>query len=204
MGFDFFVTANNHCLDRRDAGAKRTIKRLNEMGIPHAGTYLNEAARDTLCPAIVDVKGVRMAILSYTYGTNGIPVQGNLVVDYINRARIAADIAKAREATADIICACMHWGIEYKLLPVESQRNLANFLIDQGVDLIIGSHPHVVEPMEIRYSEKWGKKVLLVYSLGNFISNQNGTDSRGGAMVKVRLMKQQSGTVSLIRRALKK
>ena len=198
VGFDFFVTANNHCLDRRDAGAKRTIKRLNEMGIPHAGTYLNEAARDTLCPAIVDVKGVRMAILSYTYGTNGIPVQGNLVVDYINRARIAADIAKAREAKADIICACMHWGIEYKLLPVESQRNLANFLIDQGVDLIIGSHPHVVEPMEIRYSEKWGKKVLLVYSLGNFISNQNGTDSRGGAMVKVRLMKQQSGTVSLI------
>lgn len=197
IGFDFFVTANNHCLDRKDAGAKRTIKQLNALHIPHTGTYLNEAARDSLCPHIVEVKGMRMAILSYTYGTNGIEIQGKLVVDYINRNRIARDIAKARDAKADIICVCMHWGIEYKMLPVDSQRSLADFLVDQGADLIIGSHPHVVEPMEMRYSEKWNKKVLLVYSLGNFISNQNGTDSRGGAMVKVKLQKAIDGKVSL-------
>lgn len=198
IGFDFFVTANNHCLDRRDAGARRTIRQLDALGIPHAGTYLDEAARDTLCPQIVDVKGMRMAILSYTYGTNGIGIQGRIVVDYINRNRIASDIAKARNAKADIICVCMHWGIEYKMLPVDSQRNLADFLIDQGADLIIGSHPHVVEPMEMRYSEKWNKNVLLVYSLGNFISNQNGTDSRGGAMVKVKLQKTDVDKVTLM------
>ena len=104
-GFDFFATANNHCLDRRDAGLKRTIHRLDELKMPHAGTYLNAAARDTLCPQMVDVNGIRMAMMSYTYGTNGIPVQGKVVVDYINRERIAADIARAREMNADVICA---------------------------------------------------------------------------------------------------
>ena len=196
-GFDFFATANNHCLDRRDAGLKRTIRRLDELKMPHAGTYLNAAARDTLCPQMVDVNGIRMAIMSYTYGTNGIGVQGKVVVDYINRDRIAADIARARQLQADVICVCMHWGIEYKMLPVEAQRSLADFLVEQGVDLIIGSHPHVVEPMEIRHSDKWNKDVLVVYSLGNFISNQNGTDSRGGALVKASLNRDYLGKVRL-------
>ena len=196
-GFDFFATANNHCLDRRDAGLKRTIRRLDELKMPHAGTYLNAAARDTLCPQMVDVNGIRMAIMSYTYGTNGIGVQGKVVVDYINRDRIAADIARARQLQADVICVCMHWGIEYKMLPVEAQRSLADFLVEQGVDLIIGSHPHVVEPMEIRHSDKWNKDVLVVYSLGNFISNQNGTDSRGGALVKATLNRDYLGNVRL-------
>ncbi|MGN0214494.1 MAG: CapA family protein [Muribaculaceae bacterium] len=197
VGFDFFATANNHCLDRRDAGLKRTIRQLDALNIPHVGTYLNAAARDTLCPQIVDVKGVRMAIMNYTYDTNGIPVQGKVVVDYINRDIIAADIAKAQQMQADLICVCMHWGIEYKLLPDEVQQSLADFIIDQGADLIIGSHPHVVEPMEIRHSEKWNKDVLLVYSLGNFISNQNGTDSRGGALVKVNLSRDMFGKMQL-------
>ncbi len=196
-GFDFFATANNHCLDRRDAGLKRTIRRLDELKMPHAGTYLNAAARDTLCPQMVDVDGIRMAMMSYTYGTNGIGVQGKVVVDYINRDRIAADIARARQLQADVICVCMHWGIEYKMLPVEAQRSLADFLVEQGVDLIIGSHPHVVEPMEIRHSDKWNKDVLVVYSLGNFISNQNGTDSRGGALVKATLNRDYLGKVRL-------
>ena len=196
-GFDFFATANNHCLDRRDAGLKRTIRRLDELKMPHAGTYLNAAARDTLCPQMVDVNGIRMAIMSYTYGTNGIGVQGKVVVDYINRDRIAADIARARQLQADVICVCMHWGIEYKMLPVEAQHSLADFLVEQGVDLIIGSHPHVVEPMEIRHSDKWNKDVLVVYSLGNFISNQNGTDSRGGALVKATLNRDYLGKVRL-------
>ena len=176
---------------------QRTIRQLDALNIPHVGTYLNAAARDTLCPQLVDVKGIRMAMMSYTYGTNGIPVQGKVVVDYINRERIAADIARARELNADVICVCMHWGIEYKMLPVDAQRSLADFLVEQGVDLIIGSHPHVVEPMEIRHSDKWNKDVLLVYSLGNFISNQNGTDSRGGALVKATLNRDLTGKVQL-------
>lgn len=185
-GFDMLLTANNHCMDRRHQGVERTIQVLDSLGIPHLGTYVNQEARRQQVPMLVNLKGIKFAFLCYTYGTNGIPVTGNVVVDLIDRARIAADIATARHAGAQVLCVCLHWGIEYQLQPVESQRTLADWLIEeQGVDLIIGGHPHVVEPMEMRHSNKWGKDVLLVYSLGNFISNQRDIDSRGGAMVKV-------------------
>ncbi|MBR6948475.1 MAG: CapA family protein, partial [Muribaculaceae bacterium] len=140
-----------------------------------------------LIPYIVNVKGVKIAFLDYTYGTNGIPIQGNVIVDFIDQQQIAADIALARERGAHAICVNLHWGIEYQLKPVASQRNLADWLVSQGVDLIIGGHPHVVEPMEVRHSEEFDKDVLLVYSMGNFISNQSDIDCRGGAMVKVSL-----------------
>lgn len=185
-GFDLLLTANNHCMDRRHQGAERTIQVLDSLGMPHLGTYVSQEARRQQVPMLVNLKGIKFAFLCYTYGTNGIPVTGNVVVDLIDRARIAADIATARHAGAQVLCVCLHWGIEYQLQPVESQRTLADWLIEeQGVDLIIGGHPHVVEPMEMRHSNKWGKDVLLVYSLGNFISNQRDIDSRGGAMVKV-------------------
>lgn len=194
-GIDLLLTANNHCLDRRDKGLVRTVSALDHLSIPHIGTYVSASHRDSRLPFIVTVNGIRIAFLAYTYGTNGIGVQGSVVVDYISRALIAADIAAARLAGADAVCVCMHWGIEYELQPVASQRSLADFLVDQGVDLIIGGHPHVVEPMEMRYSSSYRKNVLLVYSLGNFISNQNGVDSRGGAMVKVRLTRLEHGGV---------
>ena len=184
-GFDLFLTANNHCLDRRDKGLKRTVATLDSLGIPHIGTYANAEARRQQMPFITTIKGVKFAMLDYTYGTNGITIQGDVVVDLIDRDLIARDIRDARARGAQVLCVNLHWGIEYQLQPVESQRSLADFLIDQGVDLIIGGHPHVVEPMEIRHSDKYNKDVLLVYSLGNFISNQRDIDSRGGAMVKV-------------------
>lgn len=197
VGFDFVATANNHCLDRRDAGLKRTIQYLERIKMPHAGTYIDAKAREALCPHIVDIDGVKMAVLCYTYGTNGICAQGKVVVDYINREKMAADIARARDAEADLICVVLHWGTEYQLLPKKSQSDLADFLVNQGVDLIIGSHPHVVQPMEIRVNPETGKRSLIVYSLGNFISNQNGADSRGGALVKVRISYSIFGKTSL-------
>lgn len=187
VGFDLFTTANNHCLDRHDRGLMRTLNVLDSLGVAHVGTYRDMADRGRALPKVVDVKGVKIGFLSYTYGTNGIPVQRDAVVDLIDRKQIARDIKAARRAGAQLMCVCMHWGIEYVLKPVAEQRVLADFLVSQGVDLIIGNHPHVVEPWEIRYSPEHGKKVLVVYSLGNFISNQTTIDSRGGAMVKVRI-----------------
>lgn len=184
-GFDLLLTANNHCLDRRDRGLCRTISVLDSLGIPHIGTYVNQTVRAKQMPFITTIKGVKFAMLDYTYGTNGINIQGDVVVDFLDRELMARDIQLAREKGAQVLCVNLHWGIEYELKPVDSQKSLAQFLIDQGVDLIIGGHPHVVEPMEIRHSDKYDKDVLLVYSLGNFISNQTGIDSRGGAMVKV-------------------
>ena len=187
VGFDLFLTANNHCLDRRDKGLVRTCQMLHSLGIPHIGTYRNQQERDRIIPYIVNVKGMKIAFLDYTYGTNGIPIQGDVIVDFIDQQRIADDIALARERGAHAICVNLHWGIEYQLKPVASQRTLADWLVSQGVDLIIGGHPHVVEPMEVRHSKEYDKDVLLVYSLGNFISNQSDIDTRGGALVKVSL-----------------
>lgn len=186
-GFDLFFTANNHCLDRRDAGLRRTVEQLDGMGIPHIGTYINAEARKQQCPYITTLKGIKFAFLTYTYGTNGIPVQGDVVVNYIDKKQIAADIAEARRQGAQVICVGMHWGVEYVLQPTAEVRDQADFLVEQGVDLIIGGHPHVLEPMEIRHSNAYNKDVLLVYSLGNFISNMNDIDCRGGAMVKVKV-----------------
>ena len=184
-GFDLLLTTNNHCMDRGAAGLRRTHAALDRLGIPHVGPYDNPEARGKALPLIKTIKGVRFAFLAYTYGTNGIPVTGGVVVDHLDRTLIAADLEAARRAGAQVLCVCLHWGEEYRLQPTQGQRDLADWLVEQGVDLIIGSHPHVVEPMEMRHSEAYDKDVLLVYSLGNFISNQKDVDSRGGAMVKV-------------------
>ena len=195
VGFDLFLTANNHCLDRRDKGLVRTCQMLDSLHIPHIGTYRDQQERDKRLPYIVNVKGIKIAFLDYTYGTNGIPIQGNVIVDFLDQQLIADDIALARERGAQAICVNLHWGIEYQLKPVASQRTLADWLVSQGVDLIIGGHPHVVEPMEMRYSKEYDKNVLLVYSMGNFISNQSDIDCRGGAMVKVSLRMENGRAV---------
>lgn len=191
-GFDLFLTANNHTLDRRDRGVQRTVATLDSLHIPHLGTYTNATQRSERLPMIKNINGFKVAMLNYTYGTNGITIQGDVVVDYIDRPTIASDIAKARAEGAEIIMAAIHWGNEYQLLPHSSQKELAQFLVDQGVELIIGSHPHVIQPMEMR-TGKDGRKSLVVYSLGNFISNMKTRDTRGGAMVEATLRRDSTG-----------
>lgn len=185
-GFDFFLLANNHILDRRDKGLHRTINLLDSLQIPHSGVWHNAAARDSISPCIVDVKGFKVAMLNYTYGTNGIEVQKDAVVDYIDFARISSDVKKSREKGAELVAVCIHWGDEYKLLPNATQKQMADKLMTLDVDMIIGGHPHVIQPMEMRTNDD-GKPVLLVYSLGNFVSNMKTNDTRGGAMVRVQL-----------------
>lgn len=192
-GFDFILGANNHSLDRRDKGVRRTIDQFDAQGLPYSGIYRNKAERDSIVPVIRNIDGFRVAFLNYTYGTNGIKIQNDVVVDYIDRKKIAADIKKARDAGAEIVAACMHWGVEYVLLPNAEQKKLADFLEGEGVDLIIGGHPHVIQPMEMRKRKSDGKNVLVVYSLGNFISAMRKADTQGGAMVRVRLSRDESG-----------
>lgn len=184
-GFDLFLHANNHCLDRRDAGLVRTLDVLDNLGIPHIGTYRSQSERDSVSPFIATVKGMKIAFLNYTYGTNGIVARKNVVVDYIDKKKISADISKARLLGAELIVACMHWGVEYKLLQNKLQEDLVGFLEKEGVDLIIGGHPHVVQPMELRKNAYSNKNVLVAYSLGNFISAMRTADTRGGVMLRV-------------------
>lgn len=188
-GFDVLLTANNHCLDRRKQGLERTILMLDSLQIPYAGTYINKNARERLYPLIISKNGFRIALLAYTYATNGIEVQSPNIVNYIDKEQILEDIRKARSLKADVIIACMHWGIEYRLLPERQERELADWLIAQGVHHVIGSHPHVLQPMEVRADAYTASRHVVVYSLGNYISNMSAPNTDGGAMVKLELKK---------------
>lgn len=196
-GFDLFLNANNHTLDRGYKGLIKTIETLDKKDIPHIGTYVNKSSREMSVPYIKNIKGIKIAFLNYTYGTNGIKPTNGVKVNYIDTLQIKQDIVKSREVGAEVITVAIHWGEEYNLLPNRSQKKLADFLCNQGVDLIIGGHPHVIQPMEIRHSEKYNKDCLVVYSLGNFISNMKTTDTRGGAMVKVILERDVLGKVKI-------
>lgn len=192
-GFNLFLTANNHTLDRRDRGLHATIDSLDAAGVDHVGTYHNIVARNSILPLVKKISGIKVGFLNYTYGTNGISVTGEAVVDYIDRKQMKNDIARLRNAGAEIITVAVHWGDEYHLIHNSSQSSLADFLVGEGVDLIIGGHPHVIQPMEVRRNEALGKDVLVVYSLGNFISNMKTRDTRGGAVVRVRLVRGADG-----------
>lgn len=188
-GFDVLVTANNHCLDSGKKGLERTVRMLDSLGIPHAGTYRDSIAREKEYPLILDKNGFRIALLNYTYGTNGIGVTAPNVVNYIDKAVIEKDICKARTFRPDLVIVLMHWGTEYRSMPDNGQKELAGWLIGQGVDHVIGSHPHVVQPMELRAGADSVSQQVVVYSLGNYISNMSAPHTDGGAMFKMEFRK---------------
>lgn len=193
-GFDMLLTANNHTLDRKDRGLVRTISMLDSLGVDHIGTYCNDSCRGVNIPFVKDIKGFKVGFLNYTYGTNGITPGRDVIVDYIDTLKISADIRATREAGAEILALAIHWGDEYRLLPNASQKALGKFLLDKGVDLVIGGHPHVIQPMELHTDDGDSlKRQLLVYSLGNFISNMKTSDTRGGVMVRVTLRRAVDG-----------
>lgn len=184
-GFDLFLTSNNHCLDRRDKGLRRTLDVLDSMKVDHIGTYRNAQERAKLVPFIKEINGMKVGFLNYTYGTNGISASDGAEVAYINRDKIKKEIEATRKAGAEIIVAMPHWGVEYVLNENAEQRSLADFMMKEGVDIVIGGHPHVVQPMKVVTDSVSGKKQLVVYSLGNFISNMTKANTRGGALVRV-------------------
>ena len=188
-GFDVLLFANNHCLDKGKRGALRTLHMLDSLGIKHCGVYRDSIDRERRNPLIINRNNFRIAILNYTYGTNGIPVPKPLIVNFIDKETIAEDIFKARRMGADAIIACMHWGDEYVSLPPARIKELSEWLILQGVDHIIGNHPHVIQPMEVRSDTLTPKKSVVVYSLGNLISGMYARARDGGAMVELKLKK---------------
>ena len=191
-GFDVLTTCNNHSCDTREKGLGRTIEKMEETGIQHLGTYRNQAERDSLYPFIIEKNDIRIAILNFTYGTNGIPVPKPYIVNTIDTLQIAADIQKAKALHPDVIIALPHWGIEYAQLPSTEQKQLVDWLLQKGVDHIIGGHPHVVQPFEVRTINN--ENHLVAYSLGNYVSNQSKPNTDGGAMINITLTKQNGHT----------
>lgn len=184
-GFNFFLLANNHCLDRGGKGLARTLHTLDSLEIRNTGIFRDVDERFRSYPLLLRKNGFRLMILNYTYDTNGIRVNAPRIVNYIDTLQIKADIQEAKRFNPDFIIANMHWGVEYQQLPSRAQHRLADWLIKEGADLVIGSHPHVIQPMEIRRDEQGAPVNLIVYSLGNLISNMSEVNTDGGAIVKV-------------------
>lgn len=195
-GFDIFLTSNNHCLDRGKKGIERTIMMLDSIQVKHLGTYLNQEKRELLYPLMIIKNGIRIAMLNYTYGTNGIKVTPPNIVNFIDKNQILKDIESAKLMNADIIIANMHWGDEYFLKPNKEQKDLADFLIKNGVRLVIGGHPHVVQPLDIRKVDDKIESVV-VYSLGNFISGMKKVNTDGGMMIQIDISKDDEGNINI-------
>ena len=211
-GFDFINTASNHCMDSMKAGISSTLDVLDEEGLDHIGTYRTQEEWDANHGVVVkEINGISIAFLSYTYGTNCIPVTGFeyavniLYTDYMDNYadeildvdwdRLDADMEYARGLDTDLICVFVHWGLEYHTEPSQSQQEVADHLFEQGADLVCGGHPHVPEPMEVRHvtdlegNERTG---YLCYCMGNFISCMNDRYTNLTGVTTIELEKNQT------------
>ena len=200
MGLDIITTAGNHCLDMGFSGLSKTIDVLDDTGLKHLGTYKTQEERDQVF--ITDVKGIKIAFINYTYGTNGIPVPSDkeFCVNLIDKDLIKKDIESAKSQNVDMIVACMHWGTEYRTTANAEQEELADFLFQNGVDIILGNHPHVLEPMEKRtvtLEDGTTKDGFVIYACGNFICDQNAENTRNSIILNLTITKHSDEKITI-------
>lgn len=200
IGVDVVSLAGNHALDYGYNGLCRTIDVFDNIGLSHLGTYKTAEEQEKLL--IKDVKGVKIAFINYTYGTNGIslPSGKEFCVNLIDKDLIKKQINQAKEQNVDMIVACMHWGTEYRTTANSEQKDLANFLFENGVNVILGNHPHVLEPMEkktITLQDGTTKEVFVVYALGNFTADQRDEITRDSAILNLTITKNSDSKISI-------
>ncbi|MEM1119405.1 MAG: CapA family protein [Bacteroidota bacterium] len=194
-GFDLLVTANNHSNDAGRTGVVNTIKTLKSHGFYQTGTFKNAEERSLCYPLIVHKNNFKLGFLNYTYDTNGLKTRPPTVVNYIDTVQMKKDLKLAKLLNPDFLIVIMHWGKEYKLVESKKQSRLADWLFQNGADLVIGAHPHVVQPIKLlptqlaTSNQQPATSNLVVYSMGNFISNQTKTNTDGGIMVEIDLTK---------------
>lgn len=193
-GMDVLVTSNNHACDRSKKGILRTIHVLDSLNIKHTGTFKDSMDRVTNNLLILNKNNIKVGILNYTYGTNGLTAPYPTIVNYIDTALITKDIETSKLKQLDKLIVFLHWGLEYQSQPVTDQTKIAAFLFNKGIDIIIGSHPHVLEKMEYHAKTDSTKEQFIVYSLGNFVSDQRTRKRDGGAMVELVLAKVNNQT----------
>ena len=199
-GFDVVLHATNHTMDKGRAGLMNCLNYWSENhpDIKILGANKTQEEYDEVY--IYEQEGIKIALLNYTYGLNGMPMPSDMpfAVDMMEEDKMSADIAKA-EAEADFTVVCLHWGNEYQTYASNNQKMWAEFFLERGVDLIIGTHPHVIQPVEW-YEDESGHKMLVYYSIGNFINSTadsgNGIGARVvGAMAEVEIVRDESGEV---------
>ncbi|MBT2755066.1 CapA family protein [Mesobacillus foraminis] len=187
-GVDIVSTANNHTLDRGEKAIQSAIGYMTKAGLPYVGSFKNPDDKDRL--RILNKNGIDIAYLSYTYGTNGIPVpEGkDYLVNLIDKEAMKEEVHRANKQ-ADVVVMSIHWGNEYQRFPDDIQKELARFLVNEGVDVVFGHHPHVLQPMEWITAGD-GRQGLVVYSLGNFLSGQIWDYKDIGGMASVDIIKK--------------
>lgn len=184
-GVDVAVLANNHCCDRGVSGIRTTVRTLDSLRMLHAGVYVDSASARR--PLILEKEGFRVALLNATYGTNGLPVPKGMVVHQTDTVCLEEQLRSARRDSATHIVLFVHWGEEYRRSPNEEQRRLAAWCRRQGIDAVVGSHPHVAQPVDT--------SARVVWSLGNFVSNQRKRYQDGGLNVRLRLSFSRKPTI---------
>ncbi len=200
IGVDVLSTAGNHALDMGFSGLSRTIDVLDKADISHLGTYKTQEDQDKVL--IKYVKGVKIAFINYTYGTNGISVPSDkkFCINLIDKDLIKKHIETAKNQNADIIVACMHWGTEYQTKQNSEQEELADFLFQNGVNVIIGNHPHIIQPMEKRtvtLEDGSTRDGFVAYALGNFICDQNAVNTRDSIILNLKITKHTDGSITI-------
>ena len=199
-GFDIICHGTNHALDKGKNGLLNCIQfwRTNYPQIGILGIHDSQEDRDSLY--IYEKNGIRVAVLNYTYGTNGISLPAGMpyAVDLLEEEQVVEDIRRAEEI-ADFTIVCPHWGTEYELTPSEEQEAWTGIFLREGVDLVLGTHPHVIEPVEWVTDEETGHKMLVYYSIGNYVNWTSGmgngvSDRMVGGMAEVTLTKQEAET----------
>ncbi len=185
-GADIAMLANNHCCDRGARGIRSTVATLDRLGVAHTGAFADAADHERNRVLRVEHNGVKFAFVNYTYGTNGMPVPSDCMVNLMDTLLMAEDLRLAAE-DADCVVACVHWGEEYRSRPSRNQHRVADFLRRHGADIVVGSHPHVVQPA------KADSNGVIIYSLGNFVSNQRKRYCDGGIIAEVEVVKSAAG-----------
>ncbi len=192
LGLDVMTTANNHTLDIGFNGLVSTLNYLDEAGLKHTGSARTQEEQDTML--LEDLNGIKTAFLAFTYGTNGIPVPSGkeYCVNLIDKTLIKNKIDQAKAEGAELIVVSMHWGDEYHIKQNSVQEDLAEFLIQNDVNVILGCHPHVLEPMQMKtvtMEDGSTKTGFVIYSMGNFFSAQTFDNTRNTLILNVQVRK---------------
>lgn len=197
-GVDIVSNANNHSLDKYEDGVLKSTKHLSEIGLEYVGSF--NSFEDLATPRILQRNGIDIGFLAYTYGTNGIirPPDKPYLVNYINTDEIITAVKELKKQT-DFVVVSLHFGNEYQPLPSNEQKELAAAVIKAGADIILGHHPHVLQPVDWITRED-GTKGFVIYSLGNFLSGQTTLDRRIGGILDLTLTHKigPSGTVDTV------
>lgn len=197
-GFDMLITANNHSMDRGITGINKTIDNLRKHGLPNFGTYQSAKERDSVL--IIEKEGIKIALFAYSYGLNGnsLSTQKSYAVNLIDTLLIKKDIAKATAEKVDAVIVCIHFGEEYERLANSYQQEIAKKTLSYGADLIIASHPHVIQPIEfIEFENGRLDRGFVAFSLGNYFSNQRWRYSDCGVVLNFTLEKIATGKMLL-------